>query len=76
MREKEAAIRIGVSDKRAVSRLRALISALKVLESAGVRIHDEAENPKKLNGAHVPWHFPLRLSVKELANFLLLPVGE
>lgn len=72
----EAAIRIGVSDERAVSRLRALISALKVLESAGVRIHDEAENPEKLNSAHVPWHFPLRLSVKELANFLLLPAGE
>lgn len=72
----EAAIRIGVSDERAVSRLRALISALKVLETAGVRIHDEAENPEKLNSAHVPWHFPLRLSVKELANFLLLPAGE
>ncbi|MDE6981521.1 MAG: type IV secretory system conjugative DNA transfer family protein, partial [Lachnospiraceae bacterium] len=29
-----------------------------------------------LNTAHVPWHFPLILSVKELANFLLLPAGE
>ena len=72
----EAAVRIGVSDERAASRLRAVISALKVLESAGVRIRDEAEKPEKLNSAHVPWHFPLRLSVKELANFLLLPVGE
>ena len=72
----EAAVRIGVSDERAASRLRALISALKVLETAGVRIHDEAENPGKLNSAHAPWHFPLRLSVKELANFLLLPAGE
>lgn len=72
----EAAIRIGVSDEKAVSRLRALISALKVLESAGVRIHGETENPEKLNSAHVPWHFPLRLSVKELTNFLLLPAGE
>lgn len=72
----EAAVRIGVSDERATSRLRALISALKVLESAGVRIHDEAEAPEKINNAHMPWHFPLRLSVKELANFLLLPAGE
>lgn len=72
----EAAVRIGVSDERAVSRLRSLISALKVLESAGVRIHDEAEKPEKINSVHVPWHFPLRLSVKELANFLLLPAGE
>ena len=72
----EATVRIGVSDERAASRLRTLISALKVLETAGVRIHDEAENPEKLNSAHVPWNFPLRLSVKELANFLLLPAGE
>lgn len=72
----EAAIRIGVSDERAASRLLALISALKVLESAGVRIYNEAENPEKLNSAQVPWHFPLRLSAKELANFLLLPAGE
>lgn len=72
----EAAIRIGASDEKATSRLRALISALKVLESAGVRIHDETEKPEKINSAHVPWHFPLRLSVKELSSFLLLPAGE
>ena len=72
----EAAIRIGVSDERAISRLRSLISALRVLESAGVRIHDESEKPEKINSTHVPWSFPLRLSVKELANFLLLPAGE
>lgn len=72
----EATIRIGVSDEKAISRLRSLLSALKVLESAGVRIHDEAEAPEKINSAHVPWHFPPRLLVKELANFLLLPAGE
>lgn len=73
----QAAIRIGVSDERGTARLRALLSALKILESAGVRIYDEAEDTNHLNNAHVPWHFPLqRLSVKELANFLLLPAGE
>lgn len=72
----ETTVRIGVSDERAISQLRSLISALKVLESAGVRIHDEVENTERLNSAHVPWHFPLRLSVKELTNFLLLPAGE
>lgn len=72
----EAAIRIGVSGEGGASRLRGVISALKVLESAGVRIRDEAEHPEKLNTAHVPWHFPLRLSVKELSAFLLLPAGE
>lgn len=72
----QATIRIGVSEERGFSKLRGLLSALRVLESAGVRIHDEWENPAKLNRAHVPWHFPLRLSVKELAGFLLLPAGE
>lgn len=72
----QAVIRIGVSDERAVARLRSLISALKVLESAGVRIRDEVAKPNHLNIAHVPWHFPLQLSVKELASFLLLPAGE
>lgn len=72
----QAVVRIGVSDEEGRSRLRNLISALKVLESAGVRIRDEAEKPDRLNHTHVPWHFPLRLSVKELSNFLLLPAGE
>lgn len=72
----EAAIRIGVSGEGGVSRLRSVISALKVLESAGVRIRDETEKPERIDTAHVPWHFPLRLSVKELCAFLLLPAGE
>ena len=57
-------------------RLRSIVSAFKVLEAAGVRIREEAVKPSDLNTAHVPWHFPLQLSVKELANFLLLPAGE
>jgi energy-coupling factor transporter ATP-binding protein EcfA2 len=52
-----------------------LISALRVLETAGVHIRADAEKPELLNSAHAPWHFPLRLSIKELANFLLLPIG-
>lgn len=72
----QAVIRIGVSGEGGTSRLRSVISALKVLESAGVRIRDETANPNHLNAAHVPWHWPLQLSVKELANFLLLPAGE
>lgn len=72
----EAAVRIGVSDEKAVSHARSLVSALKVLESAGVHIYDEAEKPENINNFRIPWSFPLRLSVKELANFLLLPAGE
>lgn len=71
----QAVIRIGVSGENKIPRLRSLISALKVLESAGVRIREETENPVRLNTAHVPWHFPLQLSVKELTNFLMLPAG-
>lgn len=72
----QAAIRIGVFEGTASARLRSIISAFKVLESAGVHIREETAKPADLNTAHVPWHFPLQLSVKELANFLLLPSGE
>jgi energy-coupling factor transporter ATP-binding protein EcfA2 len=72
----QAAIRLGVSGKGRAGRIYGILSALKTLESAGVRISAESENEANLNTAHVPWHFPLRLSVKELANFLLLPAGE
>lgn len=72
----QAVIRIGISGEGGSSHLHGLLSALRTLESAGVRIRDEAEKPERLNRACVPWHFPLKLSVKELANFLLLPAGE
>lgn len=48
----QVAIRIGVSDERATARLRSLLSALKILESAGVRIYDEVEDAHHLNNAH------------------------
>jgi len=57
-------------------RLNGLLAALRTMESAGVRFTTAPDNPAKLNEAHIPWHFPLRLSVKELANFLLLPIGD
>lgn len=72
----QAAIRIGVSGASARYCTNCILSALRTLEAAGVRIYDELEKPAKLNIAHVPWHFPLRLSVKELAGFLMLPSGD
>lgn len=72
----QAVVRIGTSDKNTLLRLQSVISALRVLESAGVRIHAETANPNDINTARVPWHFPLKLSVKELSNFLLLPAGD
>lgn len=72
----QAAIRIGIAGGSVASHLRSIISAFKVLEAAGVRIQEENIKLSDFNTAHVPWHFPLQLSVKELANFLLLPAGN
>lgn len=69
-------IRIGSSGRYAFSHINDVLCALKTLESAGVRIGIQRERTACLNEAHVPWCFPLRLSVKELAHFLLLPAGE
>ena len=66
----------GESITGAKMRIGGLLAALRTLESAGVRLVLKPDDPAKLNGTHVPWGFPLRLSVRELAHFLLLPIGE
>ena len=73
-----AVLRLGATgnDPIAAAHIHNLLSALRTLEAAGVSIQTASEDPDNLNTAHVPWHFPLRLSIKEAANFLLLPVGE
>lgn len=71
----ESVIRIGVTNKAASSRIGNIACAFRVLESVGVRITEEKEKAENLNLAHIPWQFPLRLSIKELASFLLLPFG-
>ena len=70
------AIRLGASKANSFARLSGLLSALKTLEAAGIRISSADAKPGHLNSTHIPWHFPLKLSVKELAHFLLLPAGE
>ena len=72
----QAAVRIGIAGREPSAQLHGIISSFKVLESAGVRIREERIKPSDLDTAHVPFHFPLQLSVKELSNFLLLPAGE
>lgn len=73
----QAVIRIGSSSRKDyIDPLHNLTAAFRILESAGVKIYTASENPKKLTEAGVPWRFPLRLSVKELSGFMLLPVGE
>ncbi len=73
-----AVIRLGAtgSYQAAAASVLNMLSALRTVESAGVSINMRSEKPEKLNNAFVPWSFPLRLSCKELANFLLLPVGD
>ncbi|MCI8634072.1 MAG: type IV secretory system conjugative DNA transfer family protein [Eubacterium sp.] len=72
----QAVIRIGVAGENANARIHSILSAFKVLEAAGVRIREENIKPDHINNAHVPWHFPLRLSVKEAVNFLCTAAGE
>ena len=72
----QAVIRIGITGENNSTRLQSVISAFRVLESAGVRIHTENIKSHDLNSAHVPWRFPLQLSARELANLLWLPAGD
>lgn len=69
-------IRIGATGKNAEGRIDSIISAFRVLASAGVNIRAHIEDPQKLNSVYIPWQMNLRLSSKEIAPFLLLPVGE
>jgi len=71
-----ATVRVGISENSNTSIFHSIISAMRTLESAGVRIRALPEKIEALNMAHAPWHFPLKFSIKELANFLLLPAGD
>ena len=69
-------IRLGAPGKDAEYHVNSILSALQTLEAAGVKIRAEAEPADRLNNVHLPKHILLRLSVKELGSFLLLPAGE
>lgn len=58
------------------SYLLSLFSSLKTLEQSGMKLYLSNENPNHLNNSLAPWRYPLKLSVKELANLFLLPTGE
>lgn len=70
----QCVIRIGTENANGFLEIRNIISAFRVLESAGVRILEEPEKPERIDCIHIPWHFSLQLSCKELANLLLLPL--
>lgn len=69
-------IRVGTSGKNAKGRIDSILSAFRVLQSAGVNLRAFEEDPKNIDEVYIPWQTNLRLSVKEIAPFLLLPVGE
>ncbi len=69
-------VRVGVSGKQAEGRLDNILSAFRVLKSAGVNIRERPEDPARLDNVYIPWQINLRLSVKEIVPFLLLPIGE
>ncbi|MBR3122415.1 type IV secretion system DNA-binding domain-containing protein [Candidatus Saccharibacteria bacterium] len=72
----QSVIRVGVSGNGSTRVMREFASALKTIESAGVHIRLKDETPDKLNEIYLPWQMNLRLSIKELIPFLMLPVGE
>lgn len=69
-------IRVGASGKNSEGRVDNIISAFRVLESAGSRIRSFPEDSSHLDSIHIPWRINLNLAVKEIAPFLLLPSGE
>ena len=69
-------IRIGASGKNAEGRVDNIVSAFRTLQSVGVNIRDLPDKPEHISTVYLPWMTNLRLSVKEVAPFLLLPVGE
>jgi len=60
----------------AASYIRVVFSALKVAESAGVRLRAVTDKPRNLNQAKCPWFYPIRLSIKELVGILAWPLGD
>ncbi len=72
----DAVVRVGISGEPSPTRLNNIISAFRTMEAAGVHIRAEKEPPENINNAVWPWLTQIRLSVKELAPFMLLPAGE
>lgn len=72
----EVSIRVGGSGEHTSTRINNIVSALRTIERAGAYLRVSGEEPSNLNIAAIPWKLPMRLSVKELASFMLLPAGD
>lgn len=69
----EVVLRIGTSGEH--RQLLGLVTALRTLQSAGLRLHLRRERPARLNAATWPW-FWSRLTVTDVVPLTLWPVGD
>lgn len=72
-------VRIGISSENqslAAQMMTSLNSCFKVLESSEIKVRFKEILPRKIDEAHVPCHFPLKLSTLELACLGLFPAGN
>jgi len=74
-----AQIRLGVKTGNLIrdhQLIQQLFGALRVMETAGSRLHLVKESPEPLNQVQQPWRYSLALSTTELVGLIGLPVGE
>jgi hypothetical protein len=72
-------IRLGAYSKdlaKAQSYILSVLSALKMLEASGIKMNIQPEELQAINQAKTLWKYPLKLSIAEMANLMLLPTGE
>lgn len=72
-------IRIGAkaeTNKNANGLLLSVMSAFRQFETAGVNLTFSNTDSENLNEVKIPWFLPLRLSIAELAGFVLLPCTD
>ncbi|MCR6484039.1 type IV secretory system conjugative DNA transfer family protein [Amycolatopsis sp. OK19-0408] len=74
-----ATIRLGAASSDSDRRRRfvtGLLSAISTARSPGVQMTLAPEKPKALDGARLPWRWPLHLAVPELLGLLAWPIGD
>lgn len=72
-------VRIGVYAKdisKAQSYILSVLSAFKMLETSGIKLNVQQEELQAIHQAKTLFKYPLKLSVSEIVNLLLLPTGE
>ncbi|WP_086445473.1 type IV secretory system conjugative DNA transfer family protein [Candidatus Enterococcus lemimoniae] len=71
-------VRVGAhsqDEAKAKSYILSVLSVFKMLETGGNKLSLQPEEPANIDNAKLPWKYP-RLSVLELANLMLAPIGQ